>query len=377
MTVQDGDKPTSQTRRLLGRRSLLAVSTLGLTGCLQYSLPTDDSESEATPDDEEENGNNSEENDSDPTALELPPGVLEDKVQSGVLEHHDRELSSTSFESLLISNRSSGDSMIEETHSFRYDNGVFVGERTRRDTTATAYVENETSLVLQRGETADSTLYSDGPPVGDLLSPRFRNRLHGHLAAATYRPVEWVDLDGEEVLRATASDPDDLDRLPIIRSAEDVNEYEGEVLIDSAGVIRRLEVVVEKADAEPQSVKIAFDAIGNTTQSEPEWVKTGHDAVTHFEVSLVADNTAIELSHVSGHAPTERLGVTVHEEDIGTNIGPNFSDGFEDGNTVYLARTSDDSLEIHETLVEGDPLETPVGVRLHSTGVPLLDVTLS
>jgi len=72
--------------------------------------------------------------------------------------------------------------------------------------------------VLQQGELDGMTLYTDeSATIGGRLQPRFRNRLHDHFEAATFRPVEWVDLDGEGVLRVTANEPSDLERIPLVR----------------------------------------------------------------------------------------------------------------------------------------------------------------
>lgn len=232
-------------------------------------------------------------------------------------------------------------------------------------------------MILKQAETDSGVLYSDtDPTLGMLVSPRLSGRLSAHFSAATYVPTEWVEDAGETLLRAVADNGTDLSRLPLIRSPKAVTEFHGEALITQNGVVRQLRVDVKKADRDPESVELRFDPINNTPLETPAWVDTGQEQITEFAVSLINDGTAVKLSHTGGRAPSEYLQVSAYEGGTGTNIGPDFTDGFPAEHTAYLARTEESGLQIFDEPVSGTVLETPLDIRLWS-GITLFETTLS
>lgn len=371
----------SRNQRGLDRRRILTLPFLGLAGCLR-STDSDD-QTGASEDDESsdasENENSAGESNDDTSeldAINLPPGVNPDGVTPSVTQYHERELADKRFESSLVSVRSSGDTMVEERVNYTYDDNTFVSKRSYRDSVVRVYVEDG-EVILQEAIRDSGPIYSEeDPSLAIHVTPLLTNQLFGHFDSATFVPVEWVEHNGEDLLRAVAEDGDELSRLPLIRSPEDIVDFHGEALITANGVIRSLTVDVEKETTDPQSIEISFDPLDASPTIETDWVEQGLEEVTRFDVSLINDGTTVEISHTGGNAPVEYLQVSAWEGGSGTNIGPDFSDGFEAGRTAYLARTEGTHMMTHDEPVSGDELETPLLVNLWA-GVRLLEVELS
>lgn len=386
MTESTSTGSGSEHRRPTGRRQILSLSVLGIAGCLRSSggeTQETGSNADTAPDGTGENsssGDDPDGNTNDDTtetdSADLPPGVNEDGVTTSIVSHHEQVLAGERFDSSFVSVQSSGDTMVEERVTYEYDDTTFVTERSFRDSVIRVYVEDG-DVILQQAQTDSGVLYSDAEPaLAILVTPLLSNQLFTHFDAASYVPTEWVDHDGESLLKAVAEDADDLSRLPLIRSPEDVVDFHGEALLTEDGVIRRLRVEIEKTSSDPELVEITFDPADDAPPVDPDWVDEGREKVSRFDVSLINDGTAVELSHTGGNAPVDYLQVSAWEGGSGTNIGPDFTDGFGAGRTAYLARTEDTRMIIHGEPVTGNELETPLQIRLWS-GIKLLEVELS
>ncbi|WP_435100258.1 hypothetical protein [Halorubrum sp. N11] len=386
MTDPTSTDSDSTHRRSAGRRRILSLSVLGIAGCLRSSNgETQETGSNGDTSLDETDRNRSDGNDSngntnddsgETDSTDLPPGVNQDGVTTSIVRHHEQTLAGERFDSSFVSVQSSGDTMVEERVTYEYDDTTFVTERSFRGSMVRVYVEDG-DVSLQQAQTDSGVLYSDAEPaLAILVSPLLSNQLFTHFDAASYVPTEWVDHDGESLLKAVAEDADDLSRLPLIRSPEDVVDFYGEALLTEDGVIRRLRVEIEKTSSDPESVEITFDPVDDASPVDPEWINEGREKVSRFDVSLINGGTAVELSHVGGNAPSDYLQVSAWEGGSGTNIGPDFTDGFAAGRTAYLARTEGTGLQIHDEPVSGDKLETPLKISLWSS-IELLEVELS
>jgi len=95
VTSEDETDTESRPKRRVARRSVLALSSLGVSGCLRYVRPTDGADETAPTESEESTEADAEtDTESEPTfdPLDLPPGVHEDGVRVGLLNHTTENL---------------------------------------------------------------------------------------------------------------------------------------------------------------------------------------------------------------------------------------------------------------------------------------------